>query len=49
MPRADHGPGRLIIGIVIYFTFGIWNSKLGKGEVVVGHEAEPMELPHAGD
>ena len=36
-------------GIVIYFVFGIWNSKLGKGEVVLGHEAEPMELPHASE
>ena len=33
-------------GIVVYFAFGMWNSKLGKGEVVAGHEAAPMELPH---
>ncbi len=33
-------------GIVIYFVFGLWNSKLGKGVLVMGHEAEPMELPH---
>jgi APA family basic amino acid/polyamine antiporter len=39
----------LAIGIVIYFSFGVRNSKLGKGELVVGHEAEPMELPHRGD
>ena len=36
-------------GIVVYFIFGIWNSKLGKGIEVVGHEAEPMELPHRTD
>ncbi len=39
----------LAIGIVVYFIYGIWNSKLGKGEVVVGHEAAPMELPNQGD
>jgi basic amino acid/polyamine antiporter, APA family len=36
-------------GIVIYFAYGMWNSKLRKGIVVEGHEAEPMELPHAGE
>jgi len=25
-------------GFVLYFVYGVWNSKLGKGEVVVGHE-----------
>lgn len=39
----------LIGGIVVYFVYGMWNSKLGKGQVVMGHEAEPMELPHRGD
>ena len=39
----------LIVGIVFYFAFGMWFSKLRKGVVVEGHEAEPMELPHAGD
>jgi APA family basic amino acid/polyamine antiporter len=34
------------VGFVVYFVFGMWNSKLRKGEVVVGHEAAPMELPH---
>jgi APA family basic amino acid/polyamine antiporter len=33
------------IGIVVYFCFGIWNSKLGRGITVEGHEASPMELP----
>ena len=33
------------IGIVLYFCFGIWNSKLGRGVEVDGHEASPMELP----
>jgi APA family basic amino acid/polyamine antiporter len=36
-------------GIVIYFLFGMWNSKLGKGIRVEGSEADPMELPHAGE
>ena len=39
----------LAIGIVIYFAFGIWNSKLGRGITVLGHEPRPMELPNAGD
>jgi APA family basic amino acid/polyamine antiporter len=34
------------IGVALYFVYGIWNSRLSKGEVVVGHEAEPFELPH---
>ncbi|MES1198424.1 MAG: amino acid permease [Pseudomonadota bacterium] len=29
------------IGILIYFVYGIWNSKLGKGEVVAGVTDEP--------
>ncbi|MDQ0463320.1 APA family basic amino acid/polyamine antiporter [Caulobacter ginsengisoli] len=33
-------------GIVLYFAYGIWNSKLGRGVIVEGHEAAPMELPH---
>lgn len=36
----------LIGAIVLYFAYGIWNSKLGKGEVVVGHEPPPMDRPH---
>jgi len=36
----------LIGAIVLYFAYGIWNSKLGKGEVVKGHEPPPMDLPH---
>ena len=35
----------LAVGIVIYFAYGMWNSKLGKGVRVTGHEAAPMELP----
>jgi APA family basic amino acid/polyamine antiporter len=31
-------------GIVVYFAYGIWNSKLGKGEVVIGAEPTP-DLP----
>jgi APA family basic amino acid/polyamine antiporter len=37
--------GYLAIGIVIYFAYGMWHSKLGKGVTVLGHEASPMELP----
>jgi len=33
------------VGFVVYFAFGMWNSKLGKGITVIGHEAAPMELP----
>ena len=32
-------------GIVLYFVYGVWNSKLGKGVLVEGHEADPMERP----
>jgi APA family basic amino acid/polyamine antiporter len=35
----------LAVGIVVYFLYGIWHSKLGKGIVVTGHEATPMEYP----
>jgi basic amino acid/polyamine antiporter, APA family len=31
----------LIIGVLIYFIYGIWNSKLGRGIVVPGHEPQP--------
>lgn len=34
------------IGLVVYFLYGIWNTKLGRGVKVTGHEAEPQELPH---
>ena len=32
-------------GIVLYFAYGMWNSKLGKGIVVHGHEVM-AETPH---
>ena len=32
--------------IALYFAYGMWNSNLGKGIVVTGHEPEPMDLPH---
>jgi APA family basic amino acid/polyamine antiporter len=35
----------LVCGILIYFAFGMWNSKLAKGELVLGHEPAPFELP----
>ena len=31
----------LIIGVLIYFVYGMWNSKLAKGIVVTGHEPAP--------
>ncbi len=39
----------LVIGIVVYFLYGIRSSKLGKGIAVGGHEPEPMDLPHKMD
>ena len=36
-------------GILVYFIYGMRSSKLGRGVLVTGHEAEPMELPHKGD
>ncbi|KAF0179128.1 MAG: amino acid permease [Hyphomonadaceae bacterium] len=36
-------------GFVLYFVYGLQNSKLAKGLTVGGHEAKPMELPHKGD
>ena len=35
----------LVGGIVLYFLYGMWNSKLGKGIVVRGHE-QLSETPH---
>ena len=32
-------------GIVIYFVYGLWHSKLARGIIVTGHEASPMEYP----
>ena len=31
----------IVVGILIYFVYGMWNSKLGKGVVVKGHEPDP--------
>ena len=39
----------VVVGFALYFAYGIWNSKLGKGEVVGGNEGAPLELPHVGD
>jgi len=39
----------LVGGILIYFAYGLWNSKLGKGIVVRGHEdvsADVSQTPH---
>jgi APA family basic amino acid/polyamine antiporter len=34
----------LIGGIVVYFAYGLWNSKLAKGAIVLGAEPPP-DLP----
>jgi APA family basic amino acid/polyamine antiporter len=40
----------LLVGIVVYFAYGIRNSKLGRGVVVTGGEPEPfVDLPRKGD
>jgi APA family basic amino acid/polyamine antiporter len=31
----------LVVGILFYFGYGMWNSKLAKGITVTGHEANP--------
>jgi basic amino acid/polyamine antiporter, APA family len=36
----------LVIGIAVYFVYGIRSSKLGRGILVEGTEGEPRELPH---
>jgi APA family basic amino acid/polyamine antiporter len=36
----------LVVGVVVYFLYSMGHSNLGRGVVVGGHEAEPMELPH---
>ena len=35
----------LVVGIALYFAYGMRHSKLRQGVTVEGHEAEPMELP----
>jgi amino acid transporter len=35
----------LIGAVALYFLYGIWNSKLGRGITVAGHEPPPMDLP----
>ena len=29
------------VGILVYFIYGMWNSKLGRGIAVTGHEPDP--------
>lgn len=31
----------LVVGVLFYFAYGMWNSKLAKGVTVTGHEANP--------
>jgi basic amino acid/polyamine antiporter, APA family len=35
----------LIGAVALYFVYGIWNSRLGRGITVEGHEPPPMDLP----
>jgi len=35
----------LVVGILLYFAYGMWNSKLGQGIVVRGHE-DVSQTPH---
>jgi amino acid transporter len=35
----------LIGAVALYFLYGIWNSKLGRGITVAGHEPPPMDFP----
>jgi APA family basic amino acid/polyamine antiporter len=35
----------LLGAIVVYFVYGMWNSKLAKGDLVVGHEPSVGGLP----
>jgi APA family basic amino acid/polyamine antiporter len=35
----------LVGGVLLYFAYGMWNSKLGKGIVVLGHE-DVSQTPH---
>lgn len=50
---ADHTRNFFLIylvgGIALYFIFGRNSSNLGKGILVEGHEASPMEIPHKED
>jgi len=39
----------IVIGFALYFVYGIWNSKLGKGIVPELVPLAPMEAPHPGD
>jgi APA family basic amino acid/polyamine antiporter len=36
----------LVAAVGLYFAYGVWNSKLGRGELIKGHEPMPMEPPH---
>jgi hypothetical protein len=31
----------VIVGVLVYFVYGMWNSKLGRGIVVTGATDEP--------
>ena len=31
----------LVLGLIVYFSYSMWNSKLAKGITVTGHEPDP--------
>jgi APA family basic amino acid/polyamine antiporter len=39
----------MAVGVVIYFAYGLWHSKLGRGETETPEALAPMEAPHPGD
>ncbi len=41
--------GYMALGVVVYFAFGMWNSKLGRGLATVPDALAGMEAPHPGD
>ncbi|MDZ4762550.1 MAG: amino acid permease, partial [Alphaproteobacteria bacterium] len=38
----------LVIGLLIYFAYGMWNSKLAKGVIVPGHEPSIADMQKPG-
>jgi APA family basic amino acid/polyamine antiporter len=36
----------MAVGVALYFAFGLWNSKLGRGIATAPDELAPMEAPH---
>ena len=36
----------MAVGFLVYFMFGLWNSKLGRGEATAPAVMAPMGAPH---